>query len=170
MFFASFSDSFKYFHTADTFAALVRKSIWLRHVVVRYNLFGLFAYSQFRLPNIRCIPTCNPKVVNNQRSLHPQYHDSGETLEQGTEPPTVPWVPQQYGCPLCVFTVCSLLCVCAFGWVKCRAQIPSMGRHRSLHFHFKKMIKKWYILFVILLLCRLKLITTWQSILIWLFF
>ncbi len=39
MFFASFSDSFKYFHTADTFAALVRKSIWLRHVVVRYNLF-----------------------------------------------------------------------------------------------------------------------------------
>ncbi len=45
MVFASFSDSFKYFHTADTFAAVVRASIWSRHVIVRYNLFGLFAYS-----------------------------------------------------------------------------------------------------------------------------
>ncbi len=63
MFFASFSDNFKYFHTADTFAALVHESIWLRHVIVRYKLFGLFTYSallffllfsaeQFRLPNI----------------------------------------------------------------------------------------------------------------------
>ncbi len=42
MVFASFSDSFKYFHTADTFAAVVRASIWSRHVIVRYNLFGLF--------------------------------------------------------------------------------------------------------------------------------
>ncbi len=45
MIFVSFSDSFKYFHTADVFAALVRASIWSRHVIVRYNLFGLFAYS-----------------------------------------------------------------------------------------------------------------------------
>ncbi len=45
MFFASLSDSFKYFRTADTFAALVHASIWSRHVIVRYNLFGLFAYS-----------------------------------------------------------------------------------------------------------------------------
>ncbi len=45
MFFASFSDSFKYFHTVDVFAALVRASIWSRHIIVRYNLFGLFAYS-----------------------------------------------------------------------------------------------------------------------------
>ncbi len=45
MVFACFSDSFKYFHTADTFAALVHASIWLRHVIVRYNLCGLFAYS-----------------------------------------------------------------------------------------------------------------------------
>ncbi len=44
MFFASFSDSFKYFHTADAFAALVHASIWSRHGIVRYNLFGLFAY------------------------------------------------------------------------------------------------------------------------------
>ncbi len=45
MFFVSLSDSFKYFHTADTFAALVHESIWSRHVIVQYNLFGLFAYS-----------------------------------------------------------------------------------------------------------------------------
>ncbi len=41
----SLSDSFKCFHTADVFAALVRASIWLRNVIVRYKLFGLFAYS-----------------------------------------------------------------------------------------------------------------------------
>ncbi len=49
MIFASFSDSFKYFHTADVFAALVRASIWSRHVIVRYNLFGLFAYYFFAI-------------------------------------------------------------------------------------------------------------------------
>ncbi len=54
MIFASFSDSFKYFHTADTFAALVRESIWLRHVIVRYNLFGLFAYSAEHRKSIFC--------------------------------------------------------------------------------------------------------------------
>ncbi len=67
MIFVSFSDSFKYFHTADVFAALVHASIWSRHIIVRYNLFGLSAYSagrfflfsveQFRLLNIRCIPS-----------------------------------------------------------------------------------------------------------------
>ncbi len=45
MIFPSFSDSFKCFHTADMFAALVRTSIWSRHVIVQYNLFVLFAYS-----------------------------------------------------------------------------------------------------------------------------
>ncbi len=40
-------DSFKCFHTADVFAALVRASIWSCNVIVRYKLFGLFAYSQF---------------------------------------------------------------------------------------------------------------------------
>ncbi len=71
MIFASFSDSFKYFHTADMFAAFVRASIWSCHVIVRYILFGLFTYSirksffllfsakQFRLPNIQCIPSHN---------------------------------------------------------------------------------------------------------------
>ncbi len=43
----SLSDSFKCFHTADVFAALVRASIWSRNVIVRYKLLGLFAYSQF---------------------------------------------------------------------------------------------------------------------------
>ncbi len=53
--------------------------------------------------------------------FHLQYHDWGETLEQGTEPPTAPRAPQQY------------VCVCALGWVKCRAQIPSMGHHTWPH-------------------------------------
>ncbi len=67
-----------------------------------------------------------------------------------TEPPAAPRAPQQYGCPLlwvCVHGVCvcvcvcvcvvhySLLCVCALGWVKCRAHIPSMG-HTSRPFLF----------------------------------
>ncbi len=64
----------------------------------------------------------------------PQYHDCGETLEQGTEPPTALQAPQQKnGCSLLrVYVhgvcVCSLLsAVCALGWVKCRRQILSMG-------------------------------------------
>ncbi len=32
-------------------------------------------------------------VVKNQRFLHPQYHDWGKTLEQGTEPLTAPRTP-----------------------------------------------------------------------------
>ncbi len=61
--------------------------------------------------------------VNNQRSLHSQYHDWG-ALEQGTEPPTAPrapphWLPTAPG-------VCSQ-CVHLDGLNLCRAQIPSMG-------------------------------------------
>ncbi len=41
----SLSDSFKCFHTADVFAALVRTSIWSLNVIVRYKLFSLYAYS-----------------------------------------------------------------------------------------------------------------------------
>ncbi len=101
----------------------------------------------------------NPNSLNYQAILilewiisalfHLQYHDWGETLEQGTKPPTVPRGPQQYGCPLlrvCVYGVCVCVCVCvhccvcALGWVKCRAQLPSMGHHTwphvsSRHFH-----------------------------------
>ncbi len=51
MIFVSFSD--KCFHTAIIFAELVRASIWLCHVIVRYNLLGFFVY--FRLSNNRCI-------------------------------------------------------------------------------------------------------------------
>ncbi len=51
--FASFSDSFKYFHTSDTFAALVHLYlITSRHCLV-------FSLIQFRLPNIQCIPRNN---------------------------------------------------------------------------------------------------------------
>ncbi len=58
--------------------------------------------------------------------FHLQYHDCGETLEQGTKPPTAPQAPQQYGCPLLRVCVHS---VCALGWVKCRAQILSLCHH-----------------------------------------
>ncbi len=89
MIFASFSDSFKYFHTADVFAALLRKSIWSRHVIVRYKLFGLFTYSakhrksfflvfsaeQFRLLNIQCIPTVN---LHPNCWSHPNFHEAAE--------------------------------------------------------------------------------------------
>ncbi len=70
--------------------------------------------------------------MNHQRSLHPQYHNWGETLEQGTEHPTAPWAPQQKRLPTAP-GVCSLLCVCAHGWVKSRAQILSMGYHTWSH-------------------------------------
>ncbi len=49
-----------------------------------------------------------------------------------TKPPTAPWAPQHKWlptapgvCSRCVFTA---VCV-IFGWVKCRARIPSMGHH-----------------------------------------
>ncbi|MCJ8745635.1 hypothetical protein PDJAM_G00132330 [Pangasius djambal] len=55
---------------------------------------------------------------------HPQHYDCGETLEQGTEPPTAPRAPQQKRlstapgvCSRCVCVcvcVCSLLCVCTW--------------------------------------------------------
>ncbi len=64
-------------------------------------------------------------------------------LKQGTEPPTAPWAPQYKWLPtaqgVCSRCVCSLLCV-HFGWVKRRAQIPSMGTilgHMSRQFTWK---------------------------------
>ncbi len=39
------------------------------------------------------------------------------------------------GCPL--LWLCVHYCVCALGWVKCRAQIPSMGHHIWQHVFFK---------------------------------
>ncbi len=79
--------------------------------------------------------------------FHLQYHDWGETLEQGTKPSTAPRAPQQYGSPLlrvcvlgvcvcvcvCIHGVCVHCCVCALGWIKCRAQIPSIGHHTWPH-------------------------------------
>ncbi len=48
--------------------------------------------------------------------------------------PTAPGVCSRCVCVCVCVCVCSLLCVCVhFGWVKCRAQIPSMSRH----FHFQ---------------------------------
>ncbi len=67
-----------------------------------------------------------------------------ETLEQGTKPPTVPRVPQQYGCPLlrvCVHSVC--VCVHMDGLNaehKFRVWVTILG-HTSLHFTFTKFVR-----------------------------
>ncbi len=71
-----------------------------------------------------------------QRSLHLQYHDWGENIEQGTELPTAPRVPQHWlpSAPdVCSQCVCVFTAVCALQWVKCRAQILSMGHHTWPH-------------------------------------
>ncbi len=93
--------------------------------------------------------------VNNQRSLHLQYHDWGETLEQGTGPPTAPWAPQQYGCPLlrvCVHgvcvCVCSLLCVCVcvfiwMGWMQSTNSEYGSPYLVTQQFTFTKLIYAW---------------------------
>ncbi len=41
------------------------------------------------------------------------------------------WLPTAPGVCVCLFT--THCCVCALGWVKCRAQIPSMGHHSWPH-------------------------------------
>ncbi len=60
----------------------------------------------------------NNSVWQRQRiqcSLHLQYHDWGETLEQGTKSPTALRAPQDWlptaPCGVCV-CVCGVLCVC----------------------------------------------------------
>ncbi len=73
--------------------------------------------------------------MNNQRSLHLQYHDCGETLEQAMEPPTAPRAPQQYGCPLLWVCVFSAVCVHLDGLNaehKFRVCVNILG-HTSLH-------------------------------------
>ncbi len=54
--------------------------------------------------------------------------------------PTAPrapqhWLPTALGvCSwVCVWCVCVCVCVCSLGWVKCRAQIPSMGHYNWPH-------------------------------------
>ncbi len=94
VFFASFSDSFKYFHTADTFAALVHKSIWSRHVIVQYKLFGLFTYSAehrksffcyFRPNNFGC-RTFGASLLPSLQSATPiQTERSDEGVKNRTE-------------------------------------------------------------------------------------
>ncbi len=83
--------------------------------------------------------TCNLKVtgsrlgtaeivgggVNIEHSLLLQYHAWGETLEQGTEPPNVPRVPQHW--------LPTAPVVCAHGLFKCRPKIPSMDHHTWPH-------------------------------------
>ncbi len=59
--------------------------------------------------------------------FHLQYHNWGETLEQDTKPPTAPRA-LLHECLPTAPGECSW-CVCALGWVKCRAQTLIMGHH-----------------------------------------
>ncbi len=75
-------------------------------------------------------------------------------LSNGTKPPTSP--------PIWLHTVCVYYCVCALGWVKCRAQILSMGHHTCsnltftlnatihcyLDFYYTSMIKRTFLLLI----------------------
>ncbi len=75
-------------------------------------------------------------------------------VRPSTKPPIAPRVPQHWlpTAPGGVHSVClfvcvhfSQLCVCALGWVKCRARVPSMGhptwRHvTSFPFHFSILV------------------------------
>ncbi len=71
---------------------------------------------------------------------HPQHPCSRAPatevpLSKATNPQLLSRRRHINGCPLlrvCVHGVCSLLCV-HFGWVKCRAQIPSMGNNTWPH-------------------------------------
>ncbi len=80
--------------------------------------------------------------VNVQRSLS-TFNTTTEVrpLSKAPNPQMLPG-RRSIGCPLlrvcvhgmCVcMCVCSLLCVCVLGWVKCRAQILSMGHHTWPH-------------------------------------
>ncbi len=77
--------------------------------------------------------------VNEQHSLHPQYHYWGALKSikhvnsfQGNKTPNCS--PYYSGC---VFTVCVFTAVCVhFGWVNFRAQIQSIGRHTWLYVTF----------------------------------
>ncbi len=78
-------------------------------------------------------------------------------LNKAPNPPTAPRVLQQYACPLlrvCVHGVCVHYCVCALRWVKCKAQIPSMGHHTWPHItslttciHFSSLLNFYFIFF-----------------------
>ncbi len=58
------------------------------------------------------------------------------SLSKAPNPQLLPGRRSINGCPLlrvCVNGVCVHCCVCALGWIKCRAQIPSMGNHTWPH-------------------------------------
>ncbi len=59
--------------------------------------------------------TCNPRLWVQISAPAGIAHDWGETLEQGTEPPTAPWALQRW--------LPTAPGVCALGWVKCREHI-----------------------------------------------
>ncbi len=79
-------------------------------------------------------------------SLHPQYTTTEVPLSKTPNPQLLPGHRNINGCPLlrvCVHGVCVFTAVCVhLGWVKCRAQIPSMGHHTWPYVTNKKKKKK----------------------------
>ncbi len=102
------------------------------------------------LPDLRFEPTtfgwtCNPKVLGSNlrsgrdcrwgewiTSTLSTFNTMTEVrpLSKAPNPQLLPG-RRSIGCPL--LQVYVHYCVCALGWVKCRAQIPSMGHHTWPH-------------------------------------
>ncbi len=92
---------------------------------------------------------CNLKVAGS--ILAPAGIEGGDCEWTALSPPSIPWLRCPWArhrtpnwspgagamaahCSRCVFTVCVCVftthcCVCALGWVKCRAPISSVGHH-----------------------------------------
>uniref|UniRef100_A0A671K8V7 E1 ubiquitin-activating enzyme n=1 Tax=Sinocyclocheilus anshuiensis TaxID=1608454 RepID=A0A671K8V7_9TELE len=71
-------------------------------------------------------------------ALSPTFNTTTEVpLSKAPNPQLLPGCRSKNGCPLlrvCVHGVCVFTAVCVhFGWVKCRALIPSMGHHTWPH-------------------------------------
>uniref|UniRef100_A0A671PL21 Trafficking kinesin-binding protein 1-like n=1 Tax=Sinocyclocheilus anshuiensis TaxID=1608454 RepID=A0A671PL21_9TELE len=98
--------------------------------------------------------TRNPKVVGSSlvpagivgggsecTALSPTFNTTTEVpLSKAPNPQLLPGCRSINSCPLlrvCVHGVCVFTAVCVhFGWVKCRALIPSMGHHAICHVTF----------------------------------
>ncbi len=72
--------------------------------------------------------------MNVQRSLFTLNTTTEVPLSKAPNPQLLPGCRSINGCPLCFHGACVFTAVCVhFGWVNCRAQIPSMGNHTWPH-------------------------------------
>ncbi len=77
---------------------------------------------------------CRWGGVNNQCTLPPSIPRLRWDRTPNCSPGAAAiWLPVPTAPGVCSRCVCVHYCVCALGWVKCRAQIPSMGHHTWPH-------------------------------------